>query len=62
MALDGSGDQSVFRTYGVGAVPAVLLIDQEGRVVQRFHHAGKPELAEAIDKLLERPDRPGISE
>jgi thiol-disulfide isomerase/thioredoxin len=53
IALDGSGDDSVLRTYGITAVPAVILIDQEGRVVRRFHHAGVPELKAEIERLLE---------
>jgi ankyrin repeat protein/thiol-disulfide isomerase/thioredoxin len=53
IALDGSGDGSVFRAYGITAVPAVLLIDQEGRVVRRFHHAGDPDLKAEIARLLD---------
>jgi hypothetical protein len=52
MALDGKGTGRVFDQYGIYAVPAVILIDQQGRVVQRFHHAGKPELETEIRKLL----------
>ena len=51
-ALDGPGDQSVFHAYGIYAVPAVILIDQQGRVVQRYHHAGKAELEADVRTLL----------
>jgi thiol-disulfide isomerase/thioredoxin len=52
IALDGSGQQSVFEAYGIYAVPAVILIDQQGHVVRRYHHAGKPELEEDVRQLL----------
>ena len=52
MALDGTGEQSVFNAYGIQAVPAVILIDQRGRVVRRYHHAGKPELETDVRSLL----------
>ena len=52
MALDGAGEHSVFAAYGIHAVPAVILIDQQGRVVRRYHHAGKPELESDVRKLL----------
>jgi thiol-disulfide isomerase/thioredoxin len=52
MALDGSGEKSVFNAYGIFAVPAVILIDQQGRVVRRYHHAGKPELEADVRTLL----------
>jgi thiol-disulfide isomerase/thioredoxin len=52
MALDGSGEQSVFDAYGIYAVPAVILIDRQGRVVRRYHHAGKPELEADVRMLL----------
>jgi len=52
MALDGPGDQSVFGDYGIEAVPAVILIDPQGRVVRRYHHAGKPELEADVKALL----------
>jgi thiol-disulfide isomerase/thioredoxin len=58
MALDGPGDQSVFQAYGIFAVPAVILIDQQGRVVRRYHHAGKPELEADVRALLSAPSRP----
>lgn len=54
IGLDGVKD-SVCRAYGITAVPAVILIDQQGNVVRRFHHAGKPELEEAIAALLAKP-------
>ncbi len=52
IALDGKGAKSVFSAYGVGAVPAVILIDRNGKVVRRFHHEGKPELEKEIARLL----------
>jgi thiol-disulfide isomerase/thioredoxin len=60
MALDGpgkqtgkqTGEQSVFQAYGIYAVPAVILIDQQGRVVRRYHHAGKPQLESDVKTLL----------
>jgi len=52
MALDGAGDRSVFEAYGIHAVPAVILIDPRGRVVRRYHHAGKPELEADVQSLL----------
>jgi thiol-disulfide isomerase/thioredoxin len=54
IALDGAGKQSVFDAYGAYAVPAVILIDQQGRVVRRYHHAGKPELESDVRALLGR--------
>lgn len=57
MALDGAGEQSVFKAYGIFAVPAVILIDQQGRVVRRYHHAGKPELEADVRDLLGTPSR-----
>jgi thiol-disulfide isomerase/thioredoxin len=58
IGLDGAGDQSVFEAYGIEAVPAVILIDQQGRVVRRYHHAGKPELQSDIQMLLKSPSAP----
>lgn len=55
MALDGAGEQSVFDAYGIYAVPALILIDQQGRVVRRYHHAGKPELDADVQSLLRVP-------
>ena len=52
IALDGAGAKSIFRSYGITAVPMVILIDPEGRVVRRFHHAGDPELDREVEKLL----------
>jgi thiol-disulfide isomerase/thioredoxin len=52
IALDGTSEQSVFKAYGIYAVPAVILIDQRGRVVRRYHHAGKPELEADVRMLL----------
>lgn len=55
MALDGPGEQNVFNSYGIYAVPAVILIDQQGRIVRRYHHAGKPELEADVRMLLSAP-------
>ncbi|HXD86451.1 MAG TPA: sigma-70 family RNA polymerase sigma factor [Urbifossiella sp.] len=52
VALDGKGKKGVFGAYGIHAVPTVILIDQEGIVVRRFHHAGAPELDKEIARLL----------
>lgn len=52
-ALDGAGENSVFDAYGVQAVPAVILIDQRGRVFRRYQHAGKPELEADVRGLLQ---------
>lgn len=52
MALDGAGENSVFGAYGIYAVPAVVLIDERGRVVRRYHHAGTPELAADLQAML----------
>jgi thiol-disulfide isomerase/thioredoxin len=52
IALDGPGAQGVFASYGMEAVPAVILIDQQGRVVRRYHHAGVPELEADVRALL----------
>lgn len=58
MALDGAGERSVFNAYGIYAVPAVILIDQQGRVVRRYHHAGKPELDTDVQSLLSSRSQP----
>lgn len=55
IALDGKGPKSAFSAYGIHAVPAVILIDQQGKVVRRFHHAGKPELEKEIARLIAQP-------
>jgi thiol-disulfide isomerase/thioredoxin len=60
IALDGPGEQSVFNAYGIDAVPAVILIDERGRVVRRYHHAGKPELETDVRKLLIAPSKPSL--
>jgi len=57
MALDGTGKEGVFDAYGIYAVPAVILIDQQGRVVRRYHHAGKPELEADVRTLLGAPSK-----
>lgn len=54
IGLEGPGESAVFTAYGITGVPAVILIDQQGRVVRRFHHAGKPELEEEIRRLLKK--------
>lgn len=59
MALDGTGKQSVFDAYGIYAVPAVILIDQQGRVVRRYHHAGVPQLEADVRDLLGTHLKPG---
>jgi ankyrin repeat protein/thiol-disulfide isomerase/thioredoxin len=56
MALDGPGADNVFHSYGISGVPAVILIDPQGRVVRRFHHAGLPELEQEIRRLLQSPE------
>jgi len=50
--LDDAGADSVFRNYGIRAVPAMILIDQQGRVVRRFHHAGSADVVPEIEQLL----------
>lgn len=57
IALDGKGARGVFRAYGVHAVPTVILIDAEGKVVRRFHHAGDPELDREVARLLAKEPR-----
>ena len=52
VALDGSEEAGLFDAYGIYAVPAVMLIDQQGRVVRRYHHAGDPELESDVRALL----------
>lgn len=59
MALDGSGKESVFEAYGIYAVPAVILINQRGRVVRRYHHAGVPQLESDVRALLRTGSKPG---
>lgn len=51
-ALDGEGEGSIFRAYGISGVPAMILIDQKGTVVRRFHHAGDPEFEKEVQRLL----------
>jgi hypothetical protein len=53
IALDAFGPDSVFKAYGMRAVPAMILIDGEGRVVRRFHHAGDPALEKTVAALLQ---------
>jgi thiol-disulfide isomerase/thioredoxin len=50
--LDGGGEKGIFRSYGIGAVPAMILIDPQGRVVRRFHTAADPEFEKEIQRLL----------
>ena len=54
IGIDGKGSKSVFQAFGVHAVPTVLLIDADGKVVRRFAHAGDPGLEAEVVKLLER--------
>jgi hypothetical protein len=51
-AVDGKGLKNVFRAYGVAAVPAVILIAPDGRVVRRFANAGDPALEAEVRRLL----------
>lgn len=55
MALDAVGEKNVFNSYGIHAVPAVILIDQQGRVFRRYHHAGKLDLDADVRELLNAP-------
>jgi thiol-disulfide isomerase/thioredoxin len=55
IALDRNGSQCVFQAYGIRAVPALILIDTQGKVVRRFHHVGDPELDRAIGELVRAP-------
>jgi thiol-disulfide isomerase/thioredoxin len=50
--LDGGGENGIFRAYGIGGVPALIVIDTEGRVVRRFHQATDPEFEKEIQRLL----------
>jgi thiol-disulfide isomerase/thioredoxin len=52
VALDRKGAKGIFASYGATAVPMVIVIDQEGTVVRRFHHAGDPELEKEVERLL----------
>jgi RNA polymerase sigma factor (sigma-70 family) len=54
IGIDSKGEDSVFRAFGVFAVPTVLLIDADGKVVRRFYHAGVPDLEPEVAKLLKR--------
>ena len=54
IGIDGKGGRSVFQEYGVHAVPTVLLIDADGKLVRRFGHAGAPDLETEVAKLLPR--------
>ncbi len=58
LALDGAGEQSVFDAYGIYAVPAVILIDQQGRIVRRYHHAGFPQLETDVRRLVSIRSKP----
>lgn len=55
MALDSPGEKNVFNSYGIYAIPAVMLIDQQGRVVRRYHHAGMPQLEADVAVLVGAP-------
>lgn len=59
LALDGAGKQSLFDAYGIYAVPAVILIDQQGRIVRRYHHAGVPQLETDVRRLVSIRSKPG---
>jgi thiol-disulfide isomerase/thioredoxin len=52
IALDGAGKNSVCEAYGIYAVPALIVIDPQGRVFRRYYHAGVPELDADVQKLL----------
>jgi thiol-disulfide isomerase/thioredoxin len=54
IALDSRGPGNVFQAYGMRAVPAMILIDAEGNVVRRFHHASDPQLEKDVTELLNR--------
>jgi thiol-disulfide isomerase/thioredoxin len=54
IALDSRGPGNVFQAYGMRAVPAMILIDAEGNVVRRFHHAGDPQLDKDVTELLKQ--------
>lgn len=60
LALDGAGDESLFEAYGIYGVPAVILIDPQGRVVRRYHHAGDPQLETDVRRLLRLPVKTGF--
>lgn len=59
VALDGSGKEGVFEAYGIYAVPAVVLINQRGLIVRRYHHAGVPQLESDVRALLSAGPKPG---
>ena len=50
--LDAGGDDGICKAYGISGVPAMIVIDQKGRVVRRFHHAGDPEFEREVARLL----------
>ena len=54
--LDGGGEKGIFRAYGISGVPALILIDPQGRVVRRFHQSTDPDFEKEIARLL--PSRP----
>lgn len=57
IALDSKGPKSICRSLGIGAVPAVLLADTEGKIVRRFHTVSDPELDKEIQTLLDAPKK-----
>jgi hypothetical protein len=50
--LDGGGEKGIFRSYGISGIPALILIDTEGRVVRRFHQSTDPDFEKEIQRLL----------
>jgi hypothetical protein len=52
VAFDCAGNKGVFDAYGATAVPMVILLDAEGKVVRRFHHASDPELDREVARFL----------
>jgi hypothetical protein len=51
LALDETGD--LFRTFGVREVPQFLVVDRDGRIVERLASAGAP-LDQALARLAKR--------
>jgi len=51
LALDETGE--LFRTFGVREVPQILVVDRDGRIVERLSSAGAP-LEEALARLAKR--------
>ena len=56
-------DQSVYQTYQTMGVPESLLIDQEGRIIERYvgpREWDAPEYVERIRQLIEGPSLTGL--